>query len=192
MSSGWFAIIGTIVGAAATWFIGWRNARRERVERQRVTAMQIAAQLRLWLIETVRAFQDHPILYEPDPNQDPGDPYGYFFPAPSDIPPFPFNDALERISSLPSADAQSLFNLIERRLEAERQARVTSWSNDNDEAAELFERLIAEVFLEGLAIYKRLAEQVSWTLDVIHAEAVTEMRERATPPKREPAQDPLL
>jgi hypothetical protein len=172
---------GAIVGGSIAYVTQRLNFRHSLGEQRRVAAMQIASQIRVWLIETNRVFED-PARYEPDPNSDPNDPYGYYFPTPSDIPAFPFAAAPERISVLDNANAQSLFDLFERRMIAESKARVAADTHDFEYAATIFEPRIAQVYLDCLAVYSKLAKQVGWTGDVLSKTTIEEMRQRAAQP----------
>ncbi|MGD0864655.1 MAG: hypothetical protein ABSA49_03755 [Rhizomicrobium sp.] len=172
---------GAIVGGGIAFATQRLQFRHSVGEQRRVATMQIASQIRLWLIETMRVFREQPIFDQPDPNSDPNDPYGYYFPTPSDIPAFPFADALERISLLRSDDAENLFNLIERRLNAEKEASLTAWVDDHEAASDLFEAKIADIYIDCSAIYCKLAKKVGWTREVITDEELDEMRKRARP-----------
>jgi len=170
----------SLIGGGIAFMIQRLNFKHSLGEQRRVATMQTASQLRGWLIETSRVFEEQSIRYEPGPEIDQG-PYGYCFPNPSDIPAFPFADGLERISSLRSDDAQSLFNLIERRRAAESEASLTWHVRDSEDAAAVFERLIAQVYLDSAIIYSKLAKQVGWTRTAVTENQLDEMRKRAAP-----------
>ena len=185
----WFPVVSTLAGVIVAGFISfflnkW-NFARDRDEKRRAAAMQIGAQLRSWLIDTIRVFRDHHVFYQPDPNEEPGDPYNYYFPTPSDIPPFPFADNLDQISRLKSGFAETVFLLVEKKSRAEHEARVTAETNDYERAAEEFEPLIAAVWFDCLKIYKSMAKELSWSQEVITSAELAEMTERATPKPRE-------
>lgn len=169
---------GAIVGGSIAYVTQRLNFRHSLGEQRRVAAMQIASQIRVWLIETNRVFED-PASYQPDPNTDPNDPYSYHFPTPGDIPDFPFAAVPERISVLENADAQRLFNLFEQRMIAENEARFAADTHDFEYAATIFEPRIAQVYLDCLAVYSKLAKQVGWTGDVLSKTKIEEMRKRA-------------
>jgi hypothetical protein len=141
-----------------------------------IASMQIASQIRLWLIQTAHVFEEHPIFDEPDPD---GDPRANVFPRPSDIPPFPFENSLNSISLLESNQAQLIFGLVEQRLNAEKEAGVTAYLEDHQEAAEIFETRIAMIFVDCVAIYTTLAERVGWQEPSVGERTLSEMRKRA-------------
>lgn len=170
---------GALVAGGIAYAIQRLNFKHSVGEQRRVATMQIASQIRTWLIGTSRVFQEQSIRHQPDPNTDPNDPSGYFFPEPSDIPAFPFADALERISSLHSDDAQSLFNLIEQRWSAENEAELTWYTSDKEDAATVFEPLIAQVYLDCSDVYSKLAKQVGWVTVVVPERELADMRKIA-------------
>jgi len=192
---GWLGIIGTlggvVIGGFVTYFVNRWKFEQERDDRQRVAAMQIAAQLQIWLVETMRTFRDHHVFYQPDPEEDPGDPHGYFFPTPGDIPPFSFADDLDRIAQLKNADAERVFRLVQKRASAEREARITAEIEDYEEAAEIFQPLIAQLWLESLGIYQALTEPLLWGADVVTAGELADMHRRAAPKPAAPVNDEL-
>jgi hypothetical protein len=180
----WFtalnSLVSAIVGGALTLFIGERAFRRERNDKQHTATMQIAVQLRMWLIDTMREFRDHEVFNRPDPTDD-GSPYGYYFPTPSDIQKFPFADSLERVSQLSSTNAQLVFGLIELRANAERSAYVAAEVLDYEEAAKRFERDICDVWLKTLNTYRVLAKEVSWQLEVVTETEFKDMKALTEP-----------
>src|SRR6202012_3725577 len=127
-------------------------------------------------------------FYQPDPEEVAGDPYGYYFPTPSDIPAFPFADDLDRIAQLSSADAETVFALVQKKSSAEREAAIAAELVDYERAAEVFEPLIAQVWLDGLAVYQRLAAPLAWRKDVVAADELADMCQRAVPKSQQPAE----
>jgi len=178
MNEFWAAIAGAIVGGGIAYVTQQLAFRYSLGEQRRVAAMQLASQIRVWLIQTHRVFSN-PANCQPDPDDDPRDPNRYCFPVPSDIPAFPFAAAPERISVLANADAQRLFNLLEGRMVAENEASFAHDTHDNEYAATVFEPRIAQVFLDCLAVYRHLAKQVGWTGEPLPGNAITLMEERA-------------
>jgi hypothetical protein len=176
--AGGLALLGAWITVRA---LKWQYA-RGLAQQQRVAAMQVAAQIRRWLIDTTHAFEIGPDRVAEDRAANPDDdPDLYVFPHPGDIPKFPFQDALESISLLKSTDAKSLFDVIERRLSAERTAIAEAeFGSDNAVAAEIFEALIAAVYLECASIYSKLARQVGWPADAVRDEEIKTMREKAS------------
>lgn len=179
MESVWAGIIGAVAGALVgggiALFGEWRHVERDRGEQRRVAVMQIASQLRIWLIDTTHAFYEASYAQpteDQDPNRD-------VFPAPGDIPPFPFDDSLATISLLQSGDAQSLFNVIARRRDAEKDAKHTAFLRDNEEAAEIFEARIAGLYVECAAIYTKMAKQVDWSGSAVTEQEIATMRQKA-------------
>jgi hypothetical protein len=168
MPDAWIGLAGALVGAGATLAGQWMTFRRNRRDRQRTATMQIASQIRLWLIDTTHAF------YEAD--------YGQPFPAPGDIPAFPFERPLEDVSLLQSSDAQSLFDLVARRRAAELYWKHTSFLRNNEEAAEDFERDIAALYVDCTSIYRTLARRVSWNGAAVAERELDAMRKRASKP----------
>jgi hypothetical protein len=175
------SLASAVIGGAMTLFIGERAFRRDRKDKQHIATMQVAVQLRMWLIDTMRTFRDHEVFHQPDPNDD-GSPYGYYFPTPSDIPKFPFADSLERVSQLNSSNAQSVFGLIELRAKSERSASVTAEVLDFEEAADDFQRGICEVWLRALDVYQVIAKEVAWQSDVVTDAELADMKKMAEPP----------
>ena len=96
------SLTSAVIGGTMTLVIGERAFRRDRKDKQNIATMQVAVQLREWLIDTMRTFRDHDVFHQPDPNDD-GSPYGYYFPTPTDIPRFAFADSLERGAAITSA-----------------------------------------------------------------------------------------
>ena len=175
------SLASAVIGGAMTLFIGERAFRRDRKDKQHIATMQVAVQLRMWLIDTMRTFRDHEVFYQPDPNDD-GSPYGYYFPTPADIPKFPFADSLERVSQLNSSNAQSVFGLIELRAKAERSAYVTAEVRDYEEAADDFQQGICGVWLKALEVYQVIAKEVAWQSDVVTDAELADMKKMAEPP----------
>ncbi len=175
------SLASAIVGGGITLVAGERTFRRDRTAKQHIASMQIAVQLRTWLIDTVRAFEEEPVFAQPDPNDD-GGPYGYSFPRPADIPAFPFTANLERASELKSKLAESVFALIEKRANADRDAYVTAELIDYETASTGFELSIAKVWLDAHATYQLLAAEVAWNTDVVTAAQFADMQTRANPP----------
>ena len=174
-------LAGVLLGGCISLFASWQNFHRERLATQRIATMQIASQLRRWLVDTSRTFRDHPVLYQPDPDEDPGDPHGYHFPTPSDIRDFPFATTPDRIAELRSKDAERLFDLIEQRRSAERHAVLTAEVEDYESAAQEFEPLIAQLYLDCISLYSDLAKQVGWNPQTVGVDELNDMKQRASP-----------
>jgi hypothetical protein len=168
------------LGGTMALVISERAFQRDRKDKQSVATMQVAVQLREWLIDTMRTFRDHDVFYQPDPNDD-GSPYGYYFPTPTDITRYPFADSLERVSQLSSKNAQSVFGLIESRAKAERSAYVTAELLDYEDAADDFQRGICGVWLQALEVYQVLAKEVRWQADVVTDDELADMKKMAEP-----------
>jgi len=83
----------------------------------------------------------------PDPNEEPGNPYGYHFPTPSDIPSFPFATALNNISLLRSSEAEKLFLVMEQRRNVEKNASVTAHLDDHEPLRPIVDRSVLEFAL---------------------------------------------
>jgi hypothetical protein len=178
-------LAGVIVGGLISFFINKWNFERDRDNKRRAAAMQIAAQLRSWLVDTMRKFRDHSVFEQPDPNEEQGSPYSYRFPVPSDIPEFPFADKLDQISLLESKYAEAVFLLVEKKSHAEHLAYITAEVDTYEEASGVFEQAIATVWLECLQVYKSMAKSVSWSKEVVTASELADMTESAAPKPRE-------
>jgi len=183
------SLASAIVGGGITLVAGERTFRRDRAAKQHIATMQVAVQLRTWLIDAVRAFEEEPVFAQPDPNDD-GGPYGYSFPRPGDIPSFPFATNLERVSEFKSKLAENVFALIEKRANADRDAYVTAELIDYDTASTEFGQNIAKVWLEAHATYQLLAAEVGWNTNVVTAAQFADMQKRANPPPKAEAAAP--
>ncbi len=177
MESIWAGIISAIAGAVAgggvAWFLEWSHFKRNRDEQQQIAAMQIASQIRLWLIETANVFYEQQNA-EPNPIDDPE---RDAFPLPSHIPDFAFENSLERISLLKKEDAQKLFSIIAERRREEIYTVNTANLSSRQEAAERFEPEIANIIVQCGSIYTDLAKQIHWSEEVTK-DMIDEMRVR--------------
>src|SRR4051794_5192914 len=88
--TGILALIGAMVTVWALHYEGQRGERRAAS----AARMQIASQIRTWLLETADVFDTSPIFDQSDNNPDPN---RYVFPATGDIPVFPFQKSLDTI-----------------------------------------------------------------------------------------------
>lgn len=176
MESVWAGIIGAMVGSGITLIGEWLHFKHNRGEQQRVAAMQILSQLQLWLIETMNVFYKASYAQPTDdmaPDRD-------VFPAPGDIPPFPFDgSSLVTISLLPGSDAQNLFDVISRRRYAEMAAEHIAFQQDNEQAVEIFEARIAGLYVECVEIYAKLAKKIGWSASAVSEKGIDSMREKA-------------
>jgi hypothetical protein len=173
MMEAFWGMVGVFVGGFITWFVQWDNFRRERAERTRVAAMQIASQLRFWLTETSAAVSQHSNDVAYDMHDDPNDvPW-------LEVPAFSFENSLDSISRLPSKVAQDVFGLIERKMRAHQEANHESFVGENRDASELLVARIAGIWVDGTAIYAELAGSVGWTEPAATEDEIARMRERA-------------
>lgn len=176
------ALAGVVVGGGVTWLLELNHFKRNRIEQQQIAAMQIASQLRLWLIETDNVFYEKENA-QPNPNEDPE---VDAFPLPEHIPGFPFENSLERISLLKKEDAQKLFNIIAERSREEIYA-INMWDKvSGDEAATSFESKIAKIYIDCALLYADLAKQIDWAEAAVSEDKIKKMRARM---QRKSAQD---
>ena len=168
------AVAGAVAGGGVAWFLEWRHFKRNRGEQQQIAAMQIASQLRLWLIETDNLFFEQSIA-QPNPIDDPE---RDAFPLPVHIPDFPFENSLERISLLKKEDAQRLFNTIAERKHEEIYAGNIWDKVGGEEAATCFESKIAKIYIDCALIYADLAKQIGWAEAAVPEDKIEKMRAR--------------
>ncbi len=170
-----WGMVGVIIGGVITWFVQWDDSRRSVATQKKIAEMQIASLIRRWFIDTGHVFDKESYNL---PTED-MDPDRYVFPAPGDIPPFPFEDSLATISLLNITVAESLFDVIARRRDAENSYEHTSFLEDNERAAEIFEARIGEIFCKCETIYTELANQIKWNGMAISERQHNSMHEKA-------------
>lgn len=176
METVWTGIISAIAGAVAggfiAWFLEWSHFKRNRDEQQQIAAMQIASQLRHWLVETLNVFVEESNS-EPSPSYNPE---RDAFPLPAHIPDFPFENSLAIISLLQKNDAQKLFNSIAERRGIEIDTVNISNLLSREEAAASFEAKLAKIYVDCASIYSNLARQIGWDEVAVTEVGIEKMR----------------
>lgn len=66
---------------------------------------------------------------------------------------------------------------------ARRAERHDYFVGDNEQAAEAFEPLIAQIFLDAVAMYERLGRNVGWTAPPVNERSLNEMQRRTAKAK---------
>ena len=145
-------LLGVALSAPIAYFI-WRSYRRWQQGRHLVAVMEIATQLRAWLTSSVRLVDE----IERHESGEKGE-------APSvlQLPDFPFEANLHRVSALPPAMAAKIFTLIHERDALRNAMAFTLETADPDQVTETFCKGLGKLYLDALPIYEGLVEQTGW------------------------------
>jgi hypothetical protein len=156
-------VLGAIIGFGASCFIQWR----QNLAQRKIARMQVATNLRHWMTRVLWA------IYETrnwDSTEGQG---GTRF---GEIPKFRFEKALTQVSLLEPETAKTIFGLIHRKDDANTAIKGTAEYEGDEDAHDLCRGRAGGLWLEALAIYDGMAQQLGWTEKVFSDSDKTMMR----------------
>jgi hypothetical protein len=148
-----------VLGALLSFLLNYYNQQHQTRLQRKIAAMQIASNLRFWMGE---------VAWRIDQTKLSDDSNGHDGAQHTEIPDFPFEASLERVSQLKPVMAKKLFDLLHAK---ETGNRLVKWSIelntyfDNDGFDSPFRGLSAQLFLDAAALYKCISEQLGWSED---------------------------
>lgn len=151
LSQDW--LLGAVVGASLAYLAEWRSNRARRGEEQKVAAMLVASDLRLWTERTTSMIFNLKNWLTSD---------GQGGRRATEILDFPFEKSLDQVARLKSADAVAVFDLIHAKNAVNDEIDGLVEYGSEDDIYDVLLGRSSKLYLDAIEIYRRLADQVGW------------------------------
>ncbi len=168
----WALILGAGLGFGGQWLRDILDRRAKR----KIATMQVATQLRAWMIDTARR------VSELDDFEASGGRAGTQH---GGLAKFEFEDSLDQVSLLHPKDAMRIFDLIHEKETIRSEVAAAADYVDYDEALLHLRRRAGQIYLQALPVYDHLIKSIKW-IGANLPEAMTAIMRREATNEPEP------